>query len=73
MDLIFLNQNEIKTYAVKVAVYKLVKKTQNQIRAQLIVQNLFVCFYCVFFFVYLLIFPDKNYEFVHVVLSYAVS
>ena len=35
MNLIFSNQN----LHVKVVIYKLAKKTQNQIRTQLIVQN----------------------------------
>ena len=46
MNLIFLNQN---LYTVKVVIYKLVKKTENQVRTQMIVHNLFVCFYCAFF------------------------
>ena len=46
MNLIFSNQN---TYTVKIAIYKLVKKTEKQVRTQMIVQNLFVCFYFVFF------------------------
>ena len=33
----------------KVAIYKQVKKILNKIRTQLIAQNLFVYFYCVFF------------------------
>ena len=63
----------MKTYPVKLAIYKLVKKTQNQIRTQLIVQNLFVCFYCVSFLFIYLFFSHKNYEHVHFEQFYMVS
>ena len=42
-------------------------------QTQLIGQNLFVCFYFVFFSFIYLFFLTKNYEFVHVVLSYMLT
>ena len=46
----FPRENE---HLVRIAIYKLVKNTQNQIRTRLIVQNLIVRFHCVVFsFIY---------------------
>ena len=72
MNLNVLNINESDFFksklTVKVEIYKVVKKTQNQIRTQLLF-NTCSCAFIVSFFVYLLIFFNENYEFVHVVLS----